>query len=342
MAYSEIYVDPSIAADSGTGTVGDPFGDLEYAIEQTTFDTTNGTRINVKAGTDEVLAAEIGSAMDNSVTTPAWVPTFAAQCVIQGYTSTAGDGGVGGISGGGSVGILNDATKNGIVFIDMHLHNTGANPVLDMNDNCTVIDCEVDNSTSVGIRGDAELFVDQCHIHNIGNAGVSAFGPVVTRCLFENGTNTFTNCIESTGTDISVYSRNIIKIGGASNGMEVSSKAIVTHNSIWSDGGTGSGIILDGTNRAIWEISNNIVAGFSGAGGVGYDLGDTTSEVFIYGANASYNNTTHYNTTLNRVYTLGDNETLTASPFTDPSTNDFSPVDTGNIKEGSRPATFPS
>ena len=46
MAFSEVYVDPSIAADSGTGTIGDPFGDLEYAIEQSTFDTTNGTRVN--------------------------------------------------------------------------------------------------------------------------------------------------------------------------------------------------------------------------------------------------------------------------------------------------------
>ena len=50
MAITEVYVDPSIAADSGAGTVGDPYGDLEYAIEQTTFDTTNGTRVNIKIG----------------------------------------------------------------------------------------------------------------------------------------------------------------------------------------------------------------------------------------------------------------------------------------------------
>ena len=59
MALTEIYVDPSIAADSGTGTIGDPFGDLEYAIEQTTFDTTNGTRLNVKAGTDDFLSKPV-------------------------------------------------------------------------------------------------------------------------------------------------------------------------------------------------------------------------------------------------------------------------------------------
>ena len=43
---TELYVDPSIAADSGAGTIGDPYGDLEYCIEQETFDLTNGTRIN--------------------------------------------------------------------------------------------------------------------------------------------------------------------------------------------------------------------------------------------------------------------------------------------------------
>ena len=50
MAITEIYVDPAINADSGTGTIGDPFGDLEYAIKQTTFDTTNGTRVKISIG----------------------------------------------------------------------------------------------------------------------------------------------------------------------------------------------------------------------------------------------------------------------------------------------------
>lgn len=55
MALTEVYVDPSIAGDSGAGTVGDPYGDLEYALEQVTRDATNGDRFNIKAGTDEIL-----------------------------------------------------------------------------------------------------------------------------------------------------------------------------------------------------------------------------------------------------------------------------------------------
>ncbi len=58
MALTEIYVDPAIAADSGAGTEGSPYGDLEYAIEQETFDLTNGTRVNIKAGTDELTKKE--------------------------------------------------------------------------------------------------------------------------------------------------------------------------------------------------------------------------------------------------------------------------------------------
>lgn len=87
MALTEIYVDPSIAGDSGAGTIGDPYGDLEYAIEQITFDTSNGNRINIKAGTDEVLAVELGAAISGASISP----SETAPLIFQGYTTTAGE-----------------------------------------------------------------------------------------------------------------------------------------------------------------------------------------------------------------------------------------------------------
>ena len=80
-----IYVDPSIGTNSGTGTTGDPYGNLNYAFQQTTPDTTNGTQFNVKStGTDIVPSGGYlcGSHSGNTSGT-----------FIVGYTSTANDGG---------------------------------------------------------------------------------------------------------------------------------------------------------------------------------------------------------------------------------------------------------
>lgn len=83
MAITEYYIDPAIDANSGTGTIGDPFGDLQYALDTVTRDGTNGDRFNVKAGTAEVLTAALSLATYGT-------PTEAAPLVIQGYTSAAG------------------------------------------------------------------------------------------------------------------------------------------------------------------------------------------------------------------------------------------------------------
>jgi len=58
----------SIVSDSG------PFGDLEWAIEQTTFDLAEGTRVNIKNGTDEILAAKLETALADTGTSIAWAP----------------------------------------------------------------------------------------------------------------------------------------------------------------------------------------------------------------------------------------------------------------------------
>ena len=91
-APSETYVDPSIAANSGTGTIGDPYGDLQYALDTMTRDSTNGDRINIKSGTAEVLTGTISLASYGP-------PRFDYYLVLEGYDSVAGDGGIGAIDG---------------------------------------------------------------------------------------------------------------------------------------------------------------------------------------------------------------------------------------------------
>jgi len=337
---SEIYVDPSIAGDSGTGTVGDPFGDLEYGIEQTTFDTTNGTRVNIKAGTDEVVAVEISAAMADTGTTVAWAPTITTPCIFQGYTTAAGDGGKGGISGGGSVSVYDDAAFDYVFFIDLHCHNTGSATVIRTDDECGVFRCEIDNTSGNGIQVDRGLVIGN-YVHNVGGEAIRiVFSGNIMFNYIENGTNDCDIALRAGNAGV-VY-RNIVKIDGASNGIHPTDRQVIMHNSVWSAGGTGQGI-AQVNNVEIQMISNNLIEGFSGTGGVGYDLNGTNQSVDVYTANASYDNATHYTGPsyyVDRWASSDTNETLSASPFTDATNGDFSPVDTGSVKEGSLPEDF--
>lgn len=339
MSFSDVYVDPSIASDSGTGTIGDPFGDLEYAIEQTTFNTSGGTRVNVRATSDEILVASLENALANAVTTPAWVPSETNPCIFQGYSSVAGDlegtGTTAGISGGGLVSIMGGDARNGVHFVDLHIHNTGANEILSINDDCSAIRCEIDNSTAGGIDADNNFLLDGCYVHNIAGIGVFAANLTVIHSWLANGTNKFTNAIEASG-NLDAR-RNIIILDSTSSGIDLPEDGVAEFNSIYSNGGTGSGITT-ALSALIIGVSNNLVEGFSGTGGIGIDL---AANAFvgcrIFRGNGVYNCATAYNSPTTFSLAESDNETLTASPFTNASAGDFSPVDTGSVRNGSLP-----
>ena len=185
MALTETYVDPSIAGDSGAGTSGDPYGDLQYALNTMTRDGTNGDRINIKAGSDEVLSAALSLATYGT-------PTNGARLLFQGYTSTAGDGGIGGISGNGSYSLFSSA-PNYVGLIDMHIHNSGSATVMNLNSYCYTQNCEIDNTTGNGIVTGSNSQIVNCYIHNCGAIGCdTAIGCMIIGCHFENGTNDFT------------------------------------------------------------------------------------------------------------------------------------------------------
>jgi hypothetical protein len=342
---TEIYVDPSIAGDSGNGAIDNAYGDLEYAIEQTTFDATNGTRVNIKAGTDEVLVAELTVAMANTTTTAAWVPTETAPVVFQGYTTAAGDRGVGGISGGGSVAVITSTTQDFVYFVDLHLHSTGSADILTLDNNNGVIRCELDNTTGSAINFDNANIITECYIHNIGGVGIDVgTSSAILHNYLENGTNDFTSAIVVAVSSSTVVYRNIVKVDGTTDGILVGESCTIMHNSVWSNGGTGQGIRAKGNNISIQIVTNNIVEGFSGTGGIGFDFGTsfgTNVSIRQYGGNASYNNETHFDTVGDYVIdNIGDNEILTSSPFVDAANGNFAPVDTGHVKEGSLPDNF--
>ena len=342
MAISEIYVDPSLAADSGAGTIGDPYGDLEYAIEQTTFDTTNGTRVNIKAGTEEVLAAGLQTSIADTSVAAAWVPSRTAPIIFRGYTAEAGDGGMGVISGGGSVFPINNSALHWIHFIDMEIYNTGVQGMIGLGNYCNLIRCKIhDTNGGVNLRDYSQIV--GCHIYDIGiginleNECYAAFNIIDTVTGTRSAPTTALDLVQ-TGT---LAYRNIIKVDGATDAIVMPQGTRVIGNSIYSVAGTGQGIRASTTARDLLMVMNNVVEGFSGSGGVGFDFSAAGTRLDVYTGNAAYNNEAEYSGTPLTIFDdYGTNETLTASPFTDPTNMDFSPVDTGSIKEGATPNTF--
>jgi hypothetical protein len=337
MALTEVYVDPSIAADSGAGSSGSPYGDIEYALEQVTRDSSNGNRFNIKAGTDEILEFAL------DIVTDYGTPTEDAPLVFQGYTTAAGDGGIGGISGGGSVSIVDATTLDYVSFIDMHLHNTGSALILNLDQTCHLIRCEFNNSNTA--NKDIEVGIECVVVGNYFH-DMSGKVKITNQCIagwnyFENGTKQFNAALSMVG---SVVLRNIIHLSGSGNssvGIEAADASVVINNSIWSDAGDGDGFST-GQNAACSMIINNLIEGFSATGGKGITFHATNTSMAINGSNSFEACDT--NEDAPSKFTLDDlgvaNESLAASPFTDASAGDFSPVDTGAVKEGSTPDDF--
>lgn len=306
------YVDPGIAGNSGAGTVGDPYGDIQHALDTVTRDSTNGDQFNIKAGTDEILAAALSLATYGT-------PAAGAPLVFRGYTSAADDGGIGGISGNGTYGML-ATVPNATYFIDMHLHNSGSATVLQLGTDGAVQNCEIDNSTGSGLVVSSYTSVTFCYIHNIGTTGLQPAAGLFAFNHFENGTNDFTNAINVVGNVGGMIFSNVFDLDGSSNGINCNQRTWkIYNNSIYCNAGTGTGINLTtGRNQ---ECVNNIIEGFSGVGGDGIVI--TSPEVQLYGHNVVYNCTTAYNVTGEILNDLGNNETLTSSPFADAANDDF-------------------
>jgi hypothetical protein len=327
MAITEYYVDPSIAAASGAGTVGDPYGDLQHALDTVTRDSTNGDRFNVKAGTDEVLTA----ALDLSTY---GTPSTTAPLFFQGYTTAQGDGGIGSISGAGTYSVFSATTTSFIKFIHMKLYNCGAAAVIDLDNHITLHQCEVTNTTGKGIDVDNNCTVINCYVHNVGDVGITVGGyGIISSCYLANGTNDFTDAIALGIGSMAIG--NIINVDGNSDGIQSSSQQQkIISNSIYSGaggGGTGHGIRLTGTTLS-HSVLNNIIEGFN----VGFSS-EAGNDIDVYVANRFYNNGTTASLLGEERYD-NDNSTLSASAFTSPAGADFS--GSTEVKAQAYPSSF--
>lgn len=339
MTLTHVYVDPSLNSDTGLGTLGSPYGDLEYCIREATFDAVNGTQINVKSGVAEVLSNDLAAAMNDTGSTPAWVPVLYAPVVIRGYTTVANDGGKAEIDGAGAHGLMGVENRNYIHCIDLYVHNTGGEIAIKIAAGGSVMRCEVSDCSVNGIQTTNYGVIYGCYVHNVSGNGISMSG---------TGASAWYNRVEE-GPDYvmdvgifgfgSAISRNTVKLNAntSSDGIITTSGPVVNNSVYCPSGGTGIGIRVSSGSR-LGSALNNLVEGFSGVGGSGYEAISTLGLTQLMGGNGVFNCTNDFLYATPVIEDIGGNEVLTESPFRDPDNGDFYPVAAaGSIREGSLP-----
>ena len=140
---SEYYVDYNAGNDSlGDGSAGNPWQTIKHAIESgITRNSTNGDRINLKSGYAHVVA-----------TTPDYslygTPSIAAPLFIQGYTSSANDGGYAEVTCSSGQ-ALADGTTNDYRYLRFaYLSATSDTDPLHVYQYVTLIECKLESTGS--------------------------------------------------------------------------------------------------------------------------------------------------------------------------------------------------
>lgn len=325
MALSEYYIDPASGNDStGNGTSGTPWKTVQHALDTITRNATDGDRLNVKAGAADTLGAAL------SLTTYG-TPTSAAPVVIQGYTSTAGDGGIGELNGGGTVGIVSGG-KFYVWFADMKLGNCGSADVLDVDYDAQILHCEIYGTSGFGIDPGTTLRCIGCWFHDL--TGTYAIDAGNYHQIVGNYFNVATTTgVINTGAS-SVVAFNVINhaTDTSINAINGGNFLLAINNTVYTNT-ANTGAAFSATLGSC--ILNNVMEGWSGTGGKGVS---TTTTSFL-GANAYYNDATKESLSAAKWnYSFAALITLGASPFTSKAGGNFS-VSTA-LKALGWPASF--
>jgi hypothetical protein len=310
------------------GTVGDPYPDTQWALDTVTSGT-DGDKINIKAGTSEIIA---GAALDLT----SWgTPSASKQITFRGYTAAEDDDGQGEIDGDALFAIFDSATLDYVSFVDLKMGNTGSNLIVQCDDWSSMVRCELHTTTNVNmVKFSAYAVIMGCYFHTWTFAGSNG---IVIPCHVESRiSKNFLDCgtvhtgggaIACTGAALFVE-RNVIKLDHISAiGIKAASySSHVIGNSIYNAAaGTQGGVKITATNNHQSTFTGNVIEGFSGAGGYAIRLtGGTATAPILVANNVYYGNTNDtFSSAGDPPIVEEDNIVATASPFTDPDNDDF-------------------
>jgi len=308
------YVDPAINANSGTGTLGDPFGDLQYALDTITRSTTIGDQINIKAGTSEFPTGSLSLATYGSPT----------RLILAGYTSAANDGGRGEIDFGGSNTNIWTALYTNVALFRLKICNNGTGT---MNMSQALVDaCELEIGGQITLQGSGSGIqyskVTTAALRGIvfGFGGAYALNNFIVHSgsgdgLYQNGTGCFFfgNVVKQSNASSSGA---FLLISGQGTGVCTNNTFVNTASS------TGSGVAIQATLPTGAIITNNLIQGYSGAGGTAIrQTASNTRSIGRIQNNYWFNCTSGVTATSAAI--ISGNSSLGSSPFVDVANNDF-------------------
>ena len=262
--YDERYVDPA-AASEGTGTSGDPYKTIQYGLDNYTHGG-SGTRFNIKVGT---AASESGLNLATYVVNNG-VTSATEPLIFQGYTSSAGDGGIAEVSCGSAANGFTDAGADWdyVGIIDLKIHDTTGTGVWVAN-NCAILNCQVYDCGADGIHlSDVECIAAGNYVYDIEDEGIQASDDrcYVYRNFVHDTGKSLRNGISMTGHNSHAV-ENIVYFDSTASVIGLSltgDDCMVIGNSVFNDlASTGKGINITGRGPV---ILNNVVEGFSGTG----------------------------------------------------------------------------
>lgn len=312
---ADYYVDPSLNTDTGAGTVGDPWGhtgnEIQKAMDNITQGSTGDT-IHVKAGGTVSFG---GTDLDFTAYT---VSSADQPLGISGYTTAAWDGGIGVVDLGGASTFV-ASTVDGIHLQDLDISGGTGSWQINADNNITIFRCKVDGgATSGGVTTDINGWVAGCEIINCSGDAVSTDSAV----LFNHITQATAN--RAVVGSVGILGNICVLSHASANGILLTGDSFVRNNSVYqSAAGTQSGI-YQGSSSESAMIIDNYVEGFSGTGGIGYEV-PSGSRCSVILSNRWYNCTTG-KSIAGRVMFDNDNSATTASGLTNAGSADYTPT----------------
>ena len=263
------FVDPANGIDMpiATGTIANPWRSVQYALDNIVRNTSTGDQINLRSTAADVLSATLDTSTYGSTA------SNVVGLAIVGYDNAENDGGFGILDGNDGGFPIFDGTignQRGHMFRELELRNCGTaacifkHAIYGHINHCWLHGCD-----NRGIDAVQTLsYVTDCLIDDVGTVGIYRASVADGNHIRQTGARTMTAAIET----LTHADHNYISINGTTDGIHTLG-AIHTGasgNTIISDGGTGKGI--HDTSARGGQYRNNRIKGFSGVGGVGFNV----------------------------------------------------------------------
>jgi len=327
---NEYYVRPTNGSDvAGQGTShATAYQTLNFAVSDIT--STHG--VNAGTRSDRINICDEATAVVTSNV------TYTSQLygrTYEGYTSVAGDGGIGVLNmgtTGGTARYFNSRTYTNFKNLEIF---GGLNPLRLSSGTAQNVKIHDTASGCIDLATNAMLI--DCEAYNINNFFVTATSGQCTiiGCKFWPGTGSGISGIGIALGFNSRVSRTIVDIGtGTNNAIQCNSSInMIDGCSIVSRGNASTSSHAVRVSSIQTTISNCLIQGWSATGQVAIQTTGSTYNIFSVSNNAFYDNDTDYPT--GSVMSASDNENPGASLFVDLASDDYTPANIGNIRNGS-------